>query len=98
LAKSSKRNEIYSVKRPEFIHRTAILDGFRALYLAQLRLDPLLKEDGYACGFRDGFEASLRSLAELMGINAEFEDLKSQTPAGSITVLSDGSRRHSSTT
>jgi len=76
-----------SVKRPALIHRTTLLDGFRALYLTHLRFDPLLKEDSYSCGYRDGFEASLRALAELMGISTELEEVKKQNQTNSITIL-----------
>ena len=63
----------YLEEGPILIHRADILDGLRALYLAQHRFDRILKEDSYACGYRDGFEDALMSLAQMVGVSDEFE-------------------------
>lgn len=54
------------------IQRAAVLDGLRSLYLAQCKFSPLLKEDSYACGCRDGFETALEAVALLVGVEQEF--------------------------
>ncbi len=58
------------------IQRAALLDGLRALYLTQYKFDRFLKEDGYACGYREGFEDALFSIAHMVGVSEEFDSLK----------------------
>ncbi len=65
-------------KGPVFIHRSVVLDGLRGLYLAQHRFSRVLKEENYACGYRDGFEDALHSLAEMAGVATEFEQAKTK--------------------
>ena len=60
------------------IQRAVLLDGLRALYLTQYKFDRFLKEDGYACGYREGFEDALLSLAHMVGVSHEFEAIKKQ--------------------
>jgi hypothetical protein len=55
------------------IHRSDILAGIKALYIAQNGTDHLLKEDSYSCGYKEGFETALFSLAQLLGVSDEFE-------------------------
>ncbi|GAB4435541.1 MAG: hypothetical protein Kow0031_17290 [Anaerolineae bacterium] len=74
---------------PILIHRADILDGLRALFLAQRRFDRLLKEDSYSCGYREGFEDALQSVAQLMGVSDEFEVSQERLGSGkaeSVTV------------
>jgi hypothetical protein len=58
------------------IQRVVILDGLRALYLTQYKFNRLLKEDSYACGYREGFEDALISIAQMIGVADEFETVK----------------------
>jgi hypothetical protein len=60
------------------IQRAVILDGLRALYLTQYRFNRLLKEDSYTCGYREGFEDALISIAQMIGVADEFETVKRQ--------------------
>lgn len=60
------------------IQRAVILDGLRALYLTQAKFNRLLKEDSYACGYQEGFEDALLSIAQLVGIADEFETISQQ--------------------
>ena len=57
------------------LHRSDILDGLRALHLAQIKFEHLSREDSYSCGFRDGFEDALISVAQLVGVIDEFRTL-----------------------
>ena len=70
------------------IQRAVLLDGLRALYLTQYKFDRFLKEDGYACGYREGFEDALHSIAHMVGVSAEFETVKQQLAPNGFTVLS----------
>jgi hypothetical protein len=62
-----------SSTRSALIHRSTILDGICALYVAQQKFDRFLKEDQYTCGYREGFEDALLSLAQMVGVLDEFE-------------------------
>jgi hypothetical protein len=63
------------------IQRAVVLDGLRALYLTQNRFNRILKEDGYACGYREGFEDALLSIAQMIGVADEIETVKRQRGA-----------------
>ncbi len=69
---------------PIIIHRADLLDGLRALFLAQRRFDRLLKEDSYACGYREGFEDALQSMAQMMGVSDEFEVSQKRLSNGKV--------------
>lgn len=58
---------------PVLVHRSDILDGLRALYLAHRRFDRHIREDSYASGYQEGFEDALDSLAQMLGVSNEFE-------------------------
>ncbi|RMF02294.1 MAG: hypothetical protein D6768_08620 [Chloroflexi bacterium] len=58
---------------PILVHRSDILDGLRALYLAHRRFDRHIREDCYASGYQEGFEDALDSLAQMLGVSGEFE-------------------------
>ena len=60
------------------IQRVDILDGLQALYLTQARFSRLLIEDSYTCGYREGFADALVSVAQMIGMSAEFENIKRQ--------------------
>lgn len=60
------------------VQRAVVLDGLKALYLTQHKFDRFLKEDGYACGYREGFEDALLSMAQMIGVSGEFETVKRQ--------------------
>jgi hypothetical protein len=61
------------------IQRAALLDGLRALYLAQSKFNRFLREDSYACGYREGFEDALLSMAQLIGVSEELELLQKRS-------------------
>ena len=60
-------------RNTSLIHRSVILDGLRALYIAQFKAEHILQEDPYATGYKEGFETALQSISEMMGISDEFE-------------------------
>lgn len=60
------------------IKRAIVLDGLRAIYLTQHKFDRFLKEDSYACGYREGFEDALLSIAQMVGVSDEFEAMRQQ--------------------
>lgn len=68
------------------IQRAVILDGLRALYLTQYKFNRLLKEDSYACGYREGFEDALLSLAQMIGVSTEFETIRRQLNAPEVSL------------
>lgn len=74
------------------IQRADVLDGLRALYLTQYKFNRLLKEDSYTCGYREGFEDALLSIAQLIGVADEFETIKRQSNRLEIssTVIPNG--------
>ncbi len=59
---------------PIFIHRSLVLDGLRALYLAQLNFDQVLEESSFASGYREGFSDALLSIAHTAGVSDELEE------------------------
>jgi hypothetical protein len=69
------------------IHRSDVLDGLRALFLAQHRFDRLLKEDSYTCGYREGFEDALLSVAQLIGVVEEFETARRRDSSSASDTL-----------
>ena len=73
------------------IQRAVILDGLRALYLTQYKFNRLLKEDSYTCGYREGFEDALLSLAQMIGVSNEFETIRRQldVPEVSLPLMQD---------
>lgn len=77
------------------IQRATILDGLRALYLAQAKFNRLLKEDSYACGYREGFEDALLSVAQMIGVSEEFDQIKRQFGQLEVTpaVIQNGQVR-----
>ncbi len=60
------------------IQRADVLDGLQALYLAQYRFNRLLKEDSYTCGYKEGFEDALQTIAQMIGLADEFQSIKRQ--------------------
>ena len=77
------------------LHRADILDGLRALYLTQLKFDRFLKEDSYACGYREGFEDALLSIAQMVGVLDEFKAVGRDVNSykiGSLPVLNSNGR------
>lgn len=69
------------------IQRAVVLDGLRALYLTQYKFDRFLKEDGYACGYREGFEDALLSMAHMVGVSDEFEAIREQINPNGLPIL-----------
>ncbi len=72
---------------PVLLQRSVILDGLRALYLTQHRFDRFLKEDSYACGYREGFEDALLSVAQMVGVAKEFEAIRQHLKSLSTSEL-----------
>lgn len=70
------------------IQRAVLLDGLRALYLAQHKFDRFLKEDSYACGYREGFEDALLSIAHMVGVSSEIEAIKQQLNPKGLPIYS----------
>ncbi len=60
-------------KNSMLVHRSVILDGLRALYITQFKMDQVVQEDPFAVGFKEGFDTALLSIAEMMGVSDEFE-------------------------
>jgi hypothetical protein len=60
----------------KYIHQDSLISGLTALYLAHERSGVISKEESYTCGYRDGFEASLDAIAQLVGASTEFERVK----------------------
>lgn len=61
-----------------FMNRAIVLDGLKALFLMQLNFDRLLKENSYACGYREGYTEALHTVAQMIGVAKEFQDVQSQ--------------------
>lgn len=69
------------------IQRANILDGLRALYLTQHKFGRILKEDNYTCGYREGFEDALLSIAQMIGVPDEFETIRRQINGPEISLI-----------
>ena len=74
------------------VQRAVLLDGLKALYLTQYKFDRFLKEDGYACGYREGFEDALLSIAHMVGVSGEFETVKRQLNPNGATIYNTNSK------
>ena len=69
------------------LHRSTILNGLRALYLAHNRSDRFLKEESYACGYREGFQDALESIAQMVGVSEEYEATRRAVNSYTINAL-----------
>lgn len=53
------------------IQRVVLLDGLKALYLAQRNFSQLSRTDSYSDGYNNGFKAALLSIAQMVGVSDE---------------------------
>jgi hypothetical protein len=78
--------------QPIYIHQDTLVAGLKALLMAHSRSGIIAKEDSYSCGYRDGFEASLDSIAHLVGASDEFNYVKTaiNTSHGDRIIIPGG--------